>query len=92
MGQFSADIAYTLEVALIAAGLIVLHSSLKQKAKLLKASAWIMMIGGILGLFCTSYWWLRYHKEGVFDLPIDQTIHLMHHDGDALHHFPSVEE
>jgi len=70
MGQFSADIAYMLEIALIGAGLIVLHSALKQKAKLLKASAGIMLIGGVSGLLCTGYWWLSYHKAGVFDSPI----------------------
>jgi len=66
MDQFTGDIAAMLEVALIGSGLAVLHFAIKEQAKLLKAAAYIMMIGGVVGLLCTSYFWFTYHQVGQF--------------------------
>lgn len=87
MDQFTGDIAAMLEVALIGMSLVVLHYALKEGSKLMKTGAYIMLIGGILGLICTSYWWFKYHGSGVFYNPVERTVHMMHHDGDAKHHF-----
>ncbi len=70
MQQFMGDIAAMLEIALIGAGLIVLHFAHKDGAKLLKSAAYIMLVGGILGLLCTTYYWFKYYQAGVFDVPI----------------------
>jgi len=44
----------------------------------------IALIGGILGLICTGYWWFKYHEAGVFNSPVNKTIHLMQHSADNL--------
>lgn len=89
MDQFAGDIAAMLEVALIGAGLVVLYYALKEDSKLMKAGAYIMLIGGVLGLICTGYWWFRYHEMGVFTNPTVSTVNLVHHDGNVSHHqFP----
>ena len=89
MDQFTGDIAAMLEVSLIGMSLVLLHYALKEDSKLMKIGAYIMLIGGILGLLCTSYWWFEYHGLGVFNNPSVSTLNLMHHDGDSKHHiFP----
>ena len=90
MDQFTCDMAAMLEIALIGAGLVVLYYALQESSKLMKAASAIMLIGGVLGLLCTGYWWFRYHDAGVFDSPVNRTVHLMQHNADdAGHHiFP----
>lgn len=70
MDQFAGDIAAMLEIALIGAGLVVLYYANKEGSKLMKTGAYIMLIGGILGLLCTGYWWLKYNTAGAFDYPM----------------------
>ncbi len=92
MDQFAGDIAAMLEIALIGASLVILYYASKENSKLMKAGAYVMFIGGVLGLLCTSYWWFKYHGAGVFNSPINRTVHMMHHDGDenpSHHVFPS---
>lgn len=68
MAQFLADIAGMLELFAIATGLALLHRASKEApAKLLKASGWVLLIGGILVALCTGYYWLRYQSRGEFD-------------------------
>ena len=67
MNQFSGDIASILEIALFAAGLVILHFGNVQKAILLKVAAWIMMIGAVAGILCTSHFWFKYFLQGDFD-------------------------
>lgn len=67
MNQFSGDIAAMLEVALIGMSLVVLHLGTKEGSRLMKAGAYIMLIGGVLGLICTSMFWFTYWNAGVFD-------------------------
>lgn len=92
MDQFAGDIAAMLEIALIGAGFVVLYFAVKENSKLLKTGACVMLVGGVLGLTCTSYWWFRYYDMGVFDNPAVDTINVMHHDGDSMHHFPPEEQ
>ena len=72
MDQFTGDIAAMLEIALIGAGLVVLYYAGKEGSKLMKVGAYVMLIGGILGLICTGYWWFKYHEAGVFLQPCKQ--------------------
>ena len=87
MTQFTGDIAAMIEIALIGIGLVILYYAQKEGSKLMKAGGYIMLVGGILGLLCTGYWWFKYHDSGVFHAPINKIFHLMHHDGDDKHHF-----
>lgn len=86
MDQFTGDIAAMLELALISAGLVVLYYALKEGSKLMKAAGYIMIIGGTLGLVCTGFWWFKYYKAGVFDSPVNKTIHVMRHNADDTNH------
>jgi len=69
MSQFNGDIAAMLEIALIGAGFVVLYYAYKEGSKLMKAGGCVMLIGGTLGLLCTSYWWFKYYNSGTFDVP-----------------------
>ena len=64
---FWVDIAYVLEIALIVAGLALLHFGRKQRAPLLKGAAILAIVGGLLGLMCTVYSALEYRANGLFD-------------------------
>ena len=86
MDQFTGDLAAMLEIALIGAGLVVLYYAGKEGSKLMKVGAYVMLIGGILGLICTGYWWFKYHEAGVFYSPVNKTIHLMQHNADDANH------
>lgn len=69
MNEFLGDIAAMLEIALIGAGLVVLYYAGKEGSKLMKAGAYVMLIGGVLGLLCTSMYWFKYWDAGYFDHP-----------------------
>lgn len=64
---FLGDMAFILDVALLAAGLIVLHWSEKEKNRLLRGAAWIMILTGALAVICTGYYWLSYYQSGAFE-------------------------
>jgi|TARA_R110002124_G_scaffold17867_1_gene74248 hypothetical protein len=87
MDQFAGDIAAMLEIALIGASLVVLYYAGKEGSKLMKTGACLMLIGGVLGLTCTGYWWFKYHGMGVFDNPSVSSVNLVHHDDDTNHHY-----
>lgn len=68
MAQFLADIAGMLELFAIAAGLALLHRATGEApARLLKASGWLLLVGGILVGVCTGYYWLKYQSHGEFE-------------------------
>lgn len=69
MDQFAGDIAAMLETALIGTGLIALYFAGKEGSKLMKAGAYVMLIGGVLGLLCTTYFWFKYWNAGSFGHP-----------------------
>lgn len=87
MNQFSADIAGVLEIAIIAAGLVTLYFANKEKAPLLRAAAWLMIIGGIAVGMCTAYWWLKYHRQGDFDTVMVHERFAPVDDNGPLHHY-----
>jgi len=65
---FWGDMAFILDVALLAVGLIVLHWSGKEKSRLLKVTAWFMIVTGALAVICTGYYWLSYYQSGAFEV------------------------
>ena len=67
MAQFLGDIAFLLELALVAAGLGLLHVGRDRAASLLRAAGWILVVGATGTALCTGYFWLRYHQAGDFD-------------------------
>ncbi|PHS39025.1 MAG: hypothetical protein COA91_06775 [Robiginitomaculum sp.] len=68
MLMFMAALVYLVELALVAAGLLVLDTAKKQDGKFAPWAGWILVIGGIAGLLCTSYFSLKYMGQGAFDI------------------------
>ena len=67
MAMFQLDIAFLLELALFATGLIVLHLGREKSAGLLKAAAAVLLVGSVLTAVCSGYFGVRYHVQGDFD-------------------------
>ncbi len=67
MAQFMGDVAFLLELALVAAGLVLLHTGRLQSAALLRAAGWTLVVGATATATCTTYFWVRYHQAGEFD-------------------------
>ncbi len=65
---FLGDIAFILEVALLAAGLVLFHRAGKEGSRLLKVTAWIMIVTAVLAVICTSYYWIYYYQAGAFEM------------------------
>ena len=67
MAQFMGDIAFLLELGLVAAGLVLLWIGRLRSAGLLRAAGWILVVGATATAICTTYFWFRYHQAGEFD-------------------------
>ena len=68
MAQFLADIAGMLEIAAIAAGLLLLHKARTvERAGFLRAAALLLLLGGVSVGLCTGYYWFKYQANGDFE-------------------------
>jgi hypothetical protein len=67
MAVFQLEIAFLLELAVFAAGLVLLHLGRQQTAPLLRAAGFVLVVGGVLTAACTGYFGVRYHVQGEFD-------------------------
>ncbi|WP_138380345.1 hypothetical protein [Luteithermobacter gelatinilyticus] len=72
--EFLGDIAFMVDVAVLASGLIVLHFAQKENSSLMKWAAWVMIVTGTLAAICTGAYWAYYYFEGVYDVQ-----HMMPH-------------
>ncbi|MCF6220672.1 MAG: hypothetical protein L3J65_06130 [Robiginitomaculum sp.] len=68
MLMFMAALVFQAELAVIAGGLFAFYKAKKEDNKLLKWAGWILTIGGIFGVLCTSYFSLKYMGQGAFDM------------------------
>ena len=67
MAQFAGDIAFLFELALVAAGLVLLEFGRQRSAALVRTAGWILVVGATATALCTGYFWFRYHAAGDFD-------------------------
>ena len=67
MTMFIAEIAFLFELALIAWGLLILSKAETRDNKYRKWAAYILLIGSILTLLCTSFFSMKYMAQGGFD-------------------------
>jgi len=67
MLMFVAEIAFLLELAVIAAGLYLLAKARKDSSNLVKLAGWILIVGGIGTALCTWYFSAKYAGQGAFD-------------------------
>ena len=68
MLMFMAALVIQVELAVIAGGLFALYKAKKEDSKYLKWAGWILTIGGIFGILCTTYFSLKYMSQGAFDM------------------------
>ncbi len=68
MLMFMAALVFQVELAVIAGGLFALYKATKEDSKHLKWAGWILTIGGVLGVLCTTYFSLIYMGQGGFDM------------------------
>lgn len=67
MAMFLAEIAFLLELALFAAGLVLWHKGREATAGLLRGAGAVLVVGAVLTSLCTGYFSVRYHVQGEFD-------------------------
>lgn len=67
MLMFVAEIAFLLELIVIAAGLVLLNKAKKESAGSLKLASWILILGGVGTVICTWYYSFKYGAQGAFD-------------------------
>lgn len=71
MGMFIGHIALILNVMALAAGLVALHHNAKIRAKFLGYAGWLLIVFGLLGTGCTSYFMAKYYFHGHFEHAYD---------------------
>ena len=59
-------IAMYLGAMVTAAGFIIMHYAVRRSSALLRIASFILIIGGILGLFCMASYSYVYWQEGYF--------------------------
>src|SRR5688572_27846111 len=64
-------------LSLVAAGFVAFYFARRQQSSHLKAAAWILVIGGALGLSCILYYSLKYWQQGYFERPAAMALHRM---------------
>ena len=70
MAAFLGDIAFLFETVLVAAGLLTLHRAAGDpRPVLLKVAGIVLVVAGVGGAICTSYYYFKYHFAGDLDHP-----------------------
>lgn len=67
MAQFIGDIAFIMELVVIASGLYLLGKTKKEDHVLIKTSGYLLTIGGAVIMVCTSFFYLKYYFQGEFE-------------------------
>ncbi len=82
MAQFLGDIAFTIEMALLAAGLVAFHFASKEKSLSIRIASVVLIATGILGGLCTGYYWFKYQGDGAFETAYPAMVSM--HDGQPM--------
>ena len=69
MTVFLGDSAFYLGTLVFGFGVWLLFLASKETNKLLKVGGSIVTIIGLLGLFCTGYYWMKYYFDDVYENP-----------------------
>jgi len=67
MAMFHLEGVFLFELALFAAGLVLLHFARLGSAPLLRAAGLVLVVGSVLTAACTLYYGVRYHVQGEFE-------------------------
>lgn len=90
MAMYLAELVFLVELALLAAGLVLLYKAHKEASVLLKTAAILLIIGSIGTAICTTYFSLKYYKQGVFDTAfMHEQFAPVNDDGPMHHYHPS---
>lgn len=68
--MYLVHIAAYLGLIVTAAGFVGFHFAAKEKCSYLRTAAWILLIGGVLGLLCIFYYSFAYWQQGYFMTPM----------------------
>ena len=66
MGMFLADLAFAVELITIALGFYFLYLAKREKSQEIKIGAYILLVGGIGAIVCTTYYTLLFWNAGKF--------------------------
>jgi len=92
MAEFLGDIAFMLDFVVAVSGLIMLYHAGKAGSQLLRASGYLLIIGGILGMACTGYYYFKYHFAGEFESAYAPKHHMMMGGGMMQKHQKMIEK
>lgn len=84
MAMFQLEIAFLLELALLAAGLVLLHLGRQGTAPLLKAAGFVLIVGAVITAACSGYFGVRYHVQGEFDHAYPSLHRMTEHRGKMM--------
>lgn len=66
--QFLGDIAFMLETFAVAGGLLLLGGAWAAAAgRLARAAGLVLLLAGVGGALCTTWFWFKYHGAGEFE-------------------------
>lgn len=68
--MYLVHIAAFLGLSIIAAGIASLHFAARERSGPLRGTAWVLLVGGTLGLGCIVYYSLKYWQDGYFETPM----------------------
>ncbi len=84
MAMFQLDIAFLLELALFAAGLVLLHLGKQGTAPLLRAAGFVLVVGSVLTAACSVYYGVRYQIQGEFESAYPPHHEMMEHQQEMM--------
>ena len=65
--MYLAHFAWSLELTVTAAGFVALYFAFRERSAPLQIGAWVLIIGGALGLGCNIYYSVLYWQQGAFN-------------------------
>jgi hypothetical protein len=67
MAIFLVEITFLMELTMFVAGLILFYKARKVSSSILGWTAAIFIVGSLATAACTTYYSLRYYKQGAFE-------------------------
>ncbi len=67
MAIFLVEITFLMELTMFVAGLILFYKARKVSSSILGWAAAIFIVGSLATAACTTYYSLRYYKQGAFE-------------------------
>lgn len=82
--MFQMHIAYSLELLVLGAGLVLIYFGVKQSSQILKVGGYILTIVTALNMLCTLYYSVLYWNQGYFQTPHGKQCSMMANKEDMM--------